>query len=944
MQPEDKRAKLQKAALPRCRMLLKAYLPFLPGFPAPEECWQQSPGSGIPWYSVVERKIVLLTPELIRLANFGWNELQKFPNVFPQAVANADAWRLSVPWILENLGTAVYGKSRLPDSLRAFQVGFSNADRRHVGVLEKTQPELKPLLDAVSWLTVLEPEQLPLMLQGIETEREKIVNILDQWPLTEGIPLVLLLLRLIERDGLSRLAPILETLGTKNARTVATTWEAFHHDWDRVLSAIAQRTRTPKSYNHPQKVFAEESPQLPSADWADAVCDFVKRIADQPTKQRRQALELFAEFIPPNLLERCRTWWQEMAPLVKTAEKLLMRVRQGTYEDNEKRSRKAKEFQRRFGELRHLSPPGINDLGHSSEEILDLFFRWDEFFQKPYQKPIRALTRTLSVSHRQQVPRLKTLVVLRRRLFGYDLSGINVPVLLDEMRQWDIPQHDVPVIIDVHWPTAYPGTPEELRRIGKALRYWFVDLDQKTFNWDITELAQAIGDEARINLFSRILARREHRKRYYSTEAIQTAAKLAESEKEFTQLLALMQKISDEKEGFIDEDMENLAALTCILLPTPWRNDLRATFLNNEVSGILDIAESIAVLDNRKISVPLPGLNEPAASDWIENFPACFSESLHRLASLTPRAEQIAVRKLNTLVFAPEHLRSEIRELERRLVDFPDYPANPRIKTRIANLRERLITEPAHEPSESRLRHLHKKLDERVRQIFFEQLRPASNGLLEKTLCIELDLESFPAIWRVPLHRKIVLGVLSFDRPAIKRLGIRLLRSIAGAARWDYRNDPRNVKFVEKLSGQGIQLEPWLNPDPPEQVVPVVEQPLAIGFETDPMEILKMGAPFGTCLSPWEFNFFSTIANAVDINKHVLYARDRKGTIQARCLVALTDGGELLAFHPYAHDKEIGFRDIVAKFLTRLATRMNTVVVDKGDVSPLVSPEWYDDG
>jgi len=942
MQPDDKRAKLQKATLPRCRMLLKAYLPFLPGFPVPA----RKADDGIPWFSVAEQKEILLTPELIRLANFGWNELHKFPLVFPQAVADVDAWRLSVPWILERLGTAVYGKSRLPDSFFALNTGpaalFSTTDRRHAVVLEKLHPKLKPLLDAVSWLTVLEPNQLPAMLQWIETEREKIVNILDQWPLVEAIPLVLRLFRLVERDGTNRLASLLETLGTKNARTVATTYESFRRGWNKILTDIAQRTRTPKSFNHPRKEFAEESPQRPAADWADTVRDFTRRIAVMPTKLRRLALELFAEYIPPNLLERWRVWWQEMEPHIKAADKLLLRVRQGTYEDNEKRSRQAKELQRRFGELYHLAPPTVNGLGYSSEEILDLFFRWDEHFPKSCQKPIRALTRTLSIAHRQEAPRLRTLVAVHHRL-KTDLSEFDVPMILDEMSRWDIPQHILPDVIDISW-YYYKGTPEELRRIGRTLRYWFTELDQKELSWDIVELAHAIYDETKIHLFSRVLARKEHRNQYYSTEAIQTSARLAENDKEFTQLLALTQKIDDEKEGFAEEDMENLAALTRLLVDTTWRDDLRVTFLNNEISGVLDVAETVAVLDKRKIAVPLPVMQEQVTTDWIQYFPENFSESLRRLASLTSRAEQIAVRKLHTLVFAPESIRSEIRLLERRLVDFPDNSANDRIRKRIGNLRERMITQPAQQPTESRLRQLHKKLDRRIRQIFFEQLRRSSSELLEQKLCKELDLETFPETWHKSLNRKIVLGILSLDKPVVKRLGIRLLRSIAGVAPWNYRDEPKNVKFVEKLTGQGIQLKPWLTPDPPVKIVSAAGQPLMLGFETDPMEIMKMGAPFGTCLSPWDFNFFSTIANTLDINKRVLYGRDMKGAIQARCLIALTDGGELLAFHPYAHDKEFGFREIVTEFLTRLAKRMNTLVIDNGTVSKLVSPEWYDDG
>ena len=150
MQPDDKRARLQKATLPRCRMVLKTYLPFFPGFPVPGELVHQPSAGGIQWYSFRENAEVLLTPESIRLANIGWNELRKFPQVFPQAVEDVEAWQRVVPWVLAQLGKAVYGKTQLPDAVWSFNLGFSASDLRHIESLEKSQPKLKPFLNAVS--------------------------------------------------------------------------------------------------------------------------------------------------------------------------------------------------------------------------------------------------------------------------------------------------------------------------------------------------------------------------------------------------------------------------------------------------------------------------------------------------------------------------------------------------------------------------------------------------------------------------------------------------------------------------------------------------------------------------------------------------------------------------------------------------------------------------
>jgi hypothetical protein len=105
-----------------------------------------------------------------------------------------------------------------------------------------------------------------------------------------------------------------------------------------------------------------------------------------------------------------------------------------------------------------------------------------------------------------------------------------------------------------------------------------------------------------------------------------------------------------------------------------------------------------------------------------------------------------------------------------------------------------------------------------------------------------------------------------------------------------------------------------------------------------------MGAYFNTCLSPGDFNYFSVFANAADVNKKVLYARDERDVVVGRCLLALCDAGGILVFRAYCHDSRAGFQAYVNGFAVDLANRMRTMVVDRGKVSSLVAPEWYDDG
>jgi hypothetical protein len=115
-------------------------------------------------------------------------------------------------------------------------------------------------------------------------------------------------------------------------------------------------------------------------------------------------------------------------------------------------------------------------------------------------------------------------------------------------------------------------------------------------------------------------------------------------------------------------------------------------------------------------------------------------------------------------------------------------------------------------------------------------------------------------------------------------------------------------------------------------------------FERDEVEMLLMGYHFDTCLSTDGCNFYSAIANAVDVNKQVLYARDGRGRVSGRCLFALGDAGSVMTFNPYCHDGEFPFSEHVASIAAELAANMNTFVSRRDRVSTLVAPNWYDDG
>ncbi len=149
--------------------------------------------------------------------------------------------------------------------------------------------------------------------------------------------------------------------------------------------------------------------------------------------------------------------------------------------------------------------------------------------------------------------------------------------------------------------------------------------------------------------------------------------------------------------------------------------------------------------------------------------------------------------------------------------------------------------------------------------------------------------------------------VVRYNRSALKRM---LRRLAAGDALW-IRSHPANQAFLRQVSKCGLDPGPWLEPASKEFRVP--GETWIVSLETDPLRVLQMGNLFGTCLSVGDANDFATVANAVELNKRVLYMRNGAGAIVGRKLIgfALTRRAQqpalLLGFRSYGAGDEFGW-------------------------------------
>jgi len=121
----------------------------------------------------------------------------------------------------------------------------------------------------------------------------------------------------------------------------------------------------------------------------------------------------------------------------------------------------------------------------------------------------------------------------------------------------------------------------------------------------------------------------------------------------------------------------------------------------------------------------------------------------------------------------------------------------------------------------------------------------------------------------------------SSNRSLLKKL---LRNEARGDRQWILRLAP-NRAFRDKMNALGIDMDAWLGEF--EMTCPVGGDSWTLRAETDPLRVLQMGNLFDTCLSTGKGCAFSTIANAVEINKRVLFVSNGQGRIIGRKLIGL---------------------------------------------------------
>jgi hypothetical protein len=196
-----------------------------------------------------------------------------------------------------------------------------------------------------------------------------------------------------------------------------------------------------------------------------------------------------------------------------------------------------------------------------------------------------------------------------------------------------------------------------------------------------------------------------------------------------------------------------------------------------------------------------------------------------------------------------------------------------------------------------------------------------------------------PAAWRDALrfllttrHNVGLLQVLL--RHAAARPGQSLARSL-----------PKNVAWLERAR-RHLDVDAWLAPRA--VTVTLSDRALTLSTEQDPLEALRMGIPFGTCLSLTDgSNAGAAVLNAIEANKRVVYLRDQRGAIVGRKLIAISRDWKLIGYHTYSALEREALPAIEQAFdalCQAIATDTKVPLGSDGAPENLHEGFWYDDG
>ncbi|MCP3102364.1 hypothetical protein LZ198_26175 [Myxococcus sp. K15C18031901] len=122
---------------------------------------------------------------------------------------------------------------------------------------------------------------------------------------------------------------------------------------------------------------------------------------------------------------------------------------------------------------------------------------------------------------------------------------------------------------------------------------------------------------------------------------------------------------------------------------------------------------------------------------------------------------------------------------------------------------------------------------------------------------------------------------------------------------------------------------------------------VTLALEQEPLEALRLGTHVGSCLALNGLCDYSAVSAVLDANKRVLYARDSRGRVVARQLLAISRDETLVPFAVYPERVEAGLRDCFLDYDLAFADALGLPLSDGPefpDVESLWAQSFWHDG
>jgi hypothetical protein len=902
MRPERSRVTARATHVARARLLVKADLAWLGGYPTGEVT-----EAGVAWHVPVSEgrpaQRSTIDRASLHRATRALTELEeRFGEVLDDVVDAPRSWRAGVRCTLALLKPRIHRSAG--GAADPLDSGQYKADL--VARVRSAPAAARALLDAAAWIALVAPARLDRIAAWVLAHTDVLETLRASLPAEDADATAIHLGLLADAHGADRIAPLARLLGDAALFGVATSG----HDYARQRAAHLCDERL--------------AAKRPEATLGRALAAWTETLLGADARSQRRTLALLEALDLAPVAVTWRAWWARLSRCERKA--------------RNEREADIPQLRRKAVKIAEGAPRDLR--GESIADQLTQTLAWDDATHREVRRALAALpvvedgvaVRAAFLEHwvsltRDARGKLAQLVaaftrfLARTRALGRSRLAPWGRVLLRRGPAHRGPPPPEEGLLDDVATPAWGTFFEALARLLEADPERDLRLPMRA----LFALMDAVDDAGRAAIFAPILAPHEGLHWRGQRETVRVALALAGGDT--ARFGAVLKRLADEN------DAEYLLrAITDVRAAAG--DDTACALVLEAPDALIRCGRGLATLDAIGASAGAKETRSAADLDWISAYPAWLGAALHVLARSDADAERTARRILGDDVRAASSVRRELAHLELRA-------AEPHIALRIDNLRARL--ERGHRVGPKRRARLVAKVERAARRADLGALETAVDVAVRAHLARYLALDPPPPWLFEPRTLEKISPIASFS-PPMRALAIRVLRARAGDPPWDLRDDPANRAFARRLAAAGIDLAPWLDRGVVERRTDAKGDAIDLRLEDDPLAILEMGRHFSTCLSPGGINYFSAFANAADLDKRVLYARDSRGAVVGRCLLALTAAGGLLAFHPYAHDGAIGFDAIVRDFARDLATRMRTAVVPSGEVPRLVAAEWYDDG